>query len=83
MKFIEPKSKTGKSMLGVDIAYYANNRNISRWFLNGESAPLTKISDLLGYNSVSQFKLSVKQYGLALVMMKGLDKLRELNNGSS
>ena len=69
-------------MLGVTIAYYANNRASSRWFLNGVCAPLPKISELLGYNSVSQFKLSVKQHGLALLMTKGLDKLRELNNGS-
>ena len=82
MKFEEPKSKTGKPMLGVIIAYYANNRSSSRWFLNGVCAPLTKISDLLGYSSVSQFKLSIKQHGLALLMTKGLDKLRESNNGS-
>jgi hypothetical protein len=76
LKFEEPKNKTGKPMLGVTVTYYANNRASSRWFLNGESAPLTKISDLLGYSSVSQFKLSVKQYGLALLLTKGLDKLR-------
>ena len=68
-------------MLGVEVAYYANNRASSRWFLNGVSAPLPKISELLGYSSVSQFKLGVSQYGVALVLTKGLDKLRELNNG--
>ncbi|MDA0911752.1 MAG: hypothetical protein O2809_09430 [Proteobacteria bacterium] len=82
MKFEEPKSKTGKPMLGVTIAYYANNRATSRWFLNGVCAPLPKISELLGYSSVSQFKLSIKQYGLALLLTKGLDKIRESNNGS-
>ncbi|GGF91878.1 MULTISPECIES: hypothetical protein [Cysteiniphilum] len=81
MRFSEPKSKVGKSMLGVDIGYYANNRNTSRWFLNGESAPLPKIAELLGYSSVSQFKLAMQQYGVALVLSKGLDKLRESNNG--
>ncbi len=82
MKFEEPKSKTGKPMLGVTISYYANNRSSSRWFLNGESAPLPKISELLGYSSVSQFKLAVLDYGVALGLTKGLDKIRESNNGS-
>jgi hypothetical protein len=38
VKFEEPKSKTGKPMLGMTIAYYANNRASSRWFLNELSA---------------------------------------------
>ena len=82
MKFNEPKSKTGKPMLGVTIAYYANNRATSRWFLNGESVPLEKISNLLGYKSKGQFSGAVSKYGVALIMTKGLDKLRESNNGS-
>jgi hypothetical protein len=81
MKFEEPKSKIGKPMLGVTIAYYVNNRASSRWFLNGVCAPLQKISELLGYSSVGQFKLAISQYGLALMMTKGLDKLRESANG--
>ena len=68
-------------MLGVTIAYYANNRATSRWFLNGESARLPKIAELLGYSSASHFNASIKKYGLALLLTKGLDKLRELNNG--
>ncbi|WP_440994127.1 hypothetical protein [Cysteiniphilum litorale] len=81
MTFNEPKNKSGKPMLGVQVSYFANNRAASRWFLNGEGAPLTKISSLLGYTSVSQFKLAISQHGLALLMMKGLDKLRSSNNG--
>ncbi|GGG08887.1 hypothetical protein GCM10010995_28080 [Cysteiniphilum litorale] len=68
-------------MLGFTIAYYANNRTSNRWFLDGECAPLTKISNLLGYSSVSQFKLGISQYGVALVLSKGLNKLRESSNG--
>jgi len=80
MKFNEPKNKSGKPMLGAHISYFANNRAASRWVLNGESTPLTKISTLLGYNSVSQFKLAISKHGLDL-LMKGLDKLRASNNG--
>ncbi len=68
-------------MLGVQVGYFANNRAASRWFLNGEGAPLPKIAELLGYSSVSQFKLGVKQYGVVLVLSKGLGKLRESSNG--
>ena len=80
MKFEEPKNKTGKPMLGVTVSYYASNVKSSRWFLNGERAPLTKISELLNYSSVSQFKLAISQYGLALLLTKGLDKLRTSNH---
>ena len=80
MKFEEPKSKIGKSMLGVTVSYYANNRPMCRWYLNNEVAPLTKISELLGYSNEHQFKHAISKYGVPLIMMKGLDKLRISNH---
>lgn len=80
LKFDEPKTKIGKPLLGVTISYYGNNRPISRWYLNGESVSVEKISTLLGYLNKSQFTGAVSKYGFALLMTKGLDVLRGKNN---
>ena len=82
MKFEEPKTRTGNPLLGVYVSYYANNALRNRWYLNSESVPVEKISNLLGYKSKSQFSAAVLKYGVALIMTKGLDKIRESNNGS-
>ena len=64
-------------MLGVEIGYYANNRNTSRWFLNGESAPVEKIANTLSYQTKQQFINATSKHGVALVLSKGIDKLKE------
>ncbi|WP_192485220.1 MULTISPECIES: hypothetical protein [Cysteiniphilum] len=82
MKFEEPKSKTGKPMLGVIIAYYSTQSPKKRWYLNGELATTDKIALVLEYRDKFELLRATSKYGVPLVMTKGLDKIRESNNGS-
>ena len=53
MKIIEPKTKTGRPILGVTITHHPDN-TVNRWYINGEKVTLEKIATLLGYASKSR-----------------------------
>lgn len=82
MKFTEPKTKTGKPLLGVKISYYPENVRTSRWFLNGECAPVEKIAQLLNYKNKDQLMRGIHKHGAAKVISKGLDKIWVPNYGN-
>ena len=58
MKIIEPKTKTGRPILGVTITHHPDN-TVNRWYINGEKVTLEKIAKLLGYASKSQLHLYI------------------------
>jgi hypothetical protein len=76
MKFTEPKTKTGKPLLGVTISYNPNNKPMGRWFLNDDNVSLEKLASVLDYLNKAQLNNAIKKYGILKVMTKGLDKLR-------
>jgi hypothetical protein len=80
MKLTEPKTKTGKPLLGVTISYNANNSMHNRWFINVEKVTLEKLISVLGYSYKDQFRNAINKYGMINVMRKGLDKLRAEND---
>ncbi len=81
LNFNEPKKKNGDVALGVSVNYNENNIPKNRWFLNGEYVSLEKLASSLGYASNIQFSYGVKKYGVALMLTRGLDKLKESKNG--
>jgi hypothetical protein len=79
MKFTEPKTKTGKLLLGVTVSYNPNNKPMGRWFINGDNVSLEKLASVLEYLNKGQLRLAMDKYGMVKVMTKGLDKLRAEN----
>ena len=79
MKYREPKTKSGRPLLGVTISYNPNNSIIRRWFINGEAAPVAKIANMLGYPSKDSLHHAIKKYGIQLIMLKGLDACKQNN----
>ena len=77
MKFHEPKTKSGKPLLGVTLTYNEHSHTF-KWFVNGEKAYVKKVCSLLGYSSPSMLHTGIRHYGINLMMMKGLDKCREM-----
>ena len=81
MKFTEPKTKSGKPLLGATISYNPNNKPMGRWFINGDNVSLEKLASVLEYKNKNQLRLAISKYGVLKVMTKGLDKLRAESNG--
>ena len=79
MNFTEPKTKTGKPLLGVTVSYNPNNKPMGRWFMNGYNVSLEKLASVLDYLNKNQLNYAIKKYGILKVMTKGLDKLRSDN----
>ena len=75
MKIIEPKTKTGKPLLGVTITHYPDN-TANRWYINGEKVTLEKIATLLGYASKSQLYLYIRKHGVKTLLTHGSEKLQ-------
>ena len=71
MKIIEPKTKTGRSTLGVTITHYRDN-TFNRWYINGEKVTLEKIAKLLGYASKSQLYLYIRKHGVKMLLTHGV-----------
>ena len=79
MKIIEPKTKTGKPLLGVTITHHPDN-TVNRWYINGEKVTLEKIVTLLGYASKSQLYLYIRKYGVKTLLKHGSEKLQAKPN---
>ena len=75
MKIIEPKTKTGKPLLGVTITHHPDN-TVNRWYINGEKVTLEKIATLLGYASKSQLYLYIRKHGVKTLLTHGSEKLQ-------
>lgn len=75
MKIIEPKTKTGRPILGVTITHHPDN-TVNRWYINGEKVTLEKIATLLGYASKSQIYLYIRKHGVQALLTNGSDKLQ-------
>ena len=77
MKFYEPKTKSGKPLLGVTINYNPqHNAHSFRWFINGEAAGVDKVASLLEYPHKVALQRAIKEYGISLVMLKGLEQCK-------
>ena len=83
MKFNEPKTKSGKPLLGVTLGYNPHNAHTFRWFINGEKACVDKVASLLEYPHKVSLQKAIKDYGINLVMIKGLDHCKAMKREST